>query len=83
MSREQLYRIIELVCTAIVSIAGALLLKSCASTTTVVTRSKTGSGGVTSTVSVRTDAKQDLQIGVSDSLVKMRKIDSVSLVQGR
>lgn len=83
MSREQLYRIIELVCTAIVSIAGALLLKSCASTTTVVTRSKTGSGGVTSTVSVRTDAKQDLQIGVSDSLVKMRKADSVSLVQGR
>lgn len=78
MTKEKIYRIIELILTALVAVAGAVLLDSCASTTTVVTRSKTGSGAVTSTVTVRTDAEQQVDIAVKDTSLTLKNKDTMA-----
>lgn len=59
------------VLTAVAAIASALLaafFTSCASTTRVVTRTSTTYGASTSTVSVTTDARQDVELKVDSTL---------------
>lgn len=68
MSKSEIFRY---VLTAIVAVASALLtvfFGSCASTTRVITRSSTTNGSASSTVSVTTDARQDLEMKVDSSL---------------
>lgn len=59
------------VLTAIAAIASALLgafFASCASTTRVVTRTSTTYGASSSTVSVTTDARQDVELKLDSAL---------------
>lgn len=68
MSKSEIFRY---VLTAIVAVASALLsvfFSSCASTTRVITRTSTTQGNSSSTVTVTTDARQDLEMKVDSAL---------------
>ncbi|QXN75233.1 hypothetical protein [Microvirus mar47] len=72
MDKKKLYRIIELICTALVSIAGALLLDSCASTTRIITK-QAAPGSQSSKISVTQETEQVISVSPRDSLVIFKK----------
>lgn len=72
MEKKTIYRIIELICTAIVSIAGAILLDSCASTTRIVTK-QGATGSQTNKISVSQETEQVISVSPKDSLVIFKR----------
>lgn len=63
ISKNTVLEIVKIVCTAIISVASALLATSCAGTTRVVSRSSTDNGGnATTSVQVTTSARQAVEV---------------------
>lgn len=72
MDKKKLYHIIELILTALIAVAGAVLLDSCASTTRIVTRQK-DTGSQTNKISVSAQTEQVIQVSPRDSMVIFRR----------
>ena len=72
MSKQTIYEIIKIVCTAILSIAATIFATSCASTTRIVTK-QGSTGKQTNKISVTQETEQVITVSPRDSLVIFKK----------